>query len=134
MTQRIEIGGLRVAQDLYNLVRDEIAPGTGIDPDDFWSAFGAIVRDLTPRNRELLAERDRLQAEDLAKLCPEGCLEKPVTRSGSGSRLVIARRVRQAGRVWVAYWTAWWWVEHKCIPTEKRKEPRYDPKRKRGSK
>ena len=62
MTKRIEIGDLRVAQDLYNLVHDEIAPGTGIDPDDFWSAFGDLVRDLAPRNRELLAKRDQLQA------------------------------------------------------------------------
>jgi malate synthase len=62
MTARLQIGGLAVAEELFRLTRDEIAPGTGIDPDAFWAAFGDIVRDLTPRNRELLAERDRLQA------------------------------------------------------------------------
>jgi malate synthase len=62
MTARRDVGGLRVAQELYDLVRDEIAPGTGIDPDAFWASFGRIVRDLSPRNRELLARRDALQA------------------------------------------------------------------------
>jgi malate synthase len=62
MTARRDVGGLRVAQELHDLVRDEIAPGTGVDPDAFWAAFGRIVRDLTPRNRDLLARRDALQA------------------------------------------------------------------------
>lgn len=59
---RIDVGGLQVAKPLYDLVKDEIAPGTGVDPDRFWTAFGEIVRDLTPRNRDLLAKRDALQA------------------------------------------------------------------------
>jgi malate synthase len=62
MIERIDVGGLRVAKPLYDLVKNEIAPGTGIDPDGFWNSFGEIVRDLTPRNRELLAKRDALQA------------------------------------------------------------------------
>ena len=62
MIERIDVGGLRVAKSLYDLVKDEIAPGTGVDPDDLWVSFGEIVRDLTPRNRELVARRDALQA------------------------------------------------------------------------
>ena len=62
MIERIDVGGLRVAKPLYDLVKNEIAPGTGVDPDGFWTAFGEIVRDLAPRNRELLAKRDALQA------------------------------------------------------------------------
>ena len=62
MIERIDVGGLRVAKPLYDLVKEEIAPGTGVDPDRFWTAFGEIVRELTPRNRELLAKRDALQA------------------------------------------------------------------------
>ena len=57
----VEIGGLRVDEILYNLVRDEIAPGTEVDPDAFWMALGEIVRDLGPRNRELLEKRDDMQ-------------------------------------------------------------------------
>ena len=62
MIERIDVGGLRVAKPLYDLVKNEIAPGTGIDPDGFWESFGEIVRDLGPRNRELLAKRDAFQA------------------------------------------------------------------------
>ncbi len=61
MIERIDVGGLRVAKPLYDLVNDEIAPGTGVDADAFWTSFGEIVRALTPRNRELLAKRDRFQ-------------------------------------------------------------------------
>ena len=54
MADRIEIGNLQVAKVLDDLVRNEIAPGTGVDPDHFWQALGDIVRDLAPRNRALL--------------------------------------------------------------------------------
>ena len=57
MSNRITTGGLRIDEELYNLVRDEIAPGTGVDPDAFWTSFGAIVRDLAPLNEELLQQR-----------------------------------------------------------------------------
>ena len=57
----VEIAGLRINDVLYNLVRDEIAPGTDVDPDAFWTALGEIVRDLGPGNRELLENRDHIQ-------------------------------------------------------------------------
>ena len=63
MTERLEIGGLKIAKPLYDLVKNEIAPGTGIDHDAFWQSFAAILADLAPRNRELLAKRDALQAQ-----------------------------------------------------------------------
>ena len=63
MADRIEIGNLQVAKVLDDLVRNEIAPGTGVDPDHFWQALGDIVRDLAPRNRALLQKRDELQAQ-----------------------------------------------------------------------
>lgn len=62
MNEQVETAGLRIAASLHALVRDEIAPGTGVDPDAFWSALADIVRELEPRNRELLAQRDALQA------------------------------------------------------------------------
>ena len=39
----VEVAGLQVAQPLYDLVKNEIAPGTGVDPDSFWSALGEIA-------------------------------------------------------------------------------------------
>ncbi len=62
MSGRVEIGGLGIAKDLRDLVRDEIAPGTGVEPDAFWRSLADVVRDLGPKNRALLDRRDRLQA------------------------------------------------------------------------
>lgn len=58
----VAVGGLRVAQPLYNLVRDEIAPGTGVDPDVFWQTLETIVTKHGPKNRELLEQRKTLQS------------------------------------------------------------------------
>ena len=63
MSERVEIGGLRVATCLHDLVRDEVTPGTGVEPDAFWGSLAEIVRDLGPGNRALLDRRDRLQAQ-----------------------------------------------------------------------
>ncbi|HEY2920754.1 MAG TPA: malate synthase G [Candidatus Binatia bacterium] len=63
MANRVEIGGLKIDERLYRLVRDEIAPGTGVKVDSFWKSLGEIVRDLGPKNRALLAKRDRLQEQ-----------------------------------------------------------------------
>ena len=63
MTDRVTIGGLQVARVLSDLLRDNIAPGTGVEPAHFWSEFRAILEEFVPRNRALLAKRDHLQAE-----------------------------------------------------------------------
>ncbi|MCG6936387.1 MAG: malate synthase G, partial [Proteobacteria bacterium] len=62
MTERITINNLRIARCLHDLVADEIAPGTGINPDDFWHSFAAIVHELGPINQALLEKRNTLQA------------------------------------------------------------------------
>lgn len=61
MQQRVEIGNLKIAKSLYDVVNNEIAPGTGIAPEAFWTALGGIVRELAPKNRALLDKRDALQ-------------------------------------------------------------------------
>lgn len=63
MTQRIQVAGLQVAESLHDLVNNEVAPDSGIAPDQFWTALAGIVNDLTPENQELLAKRDQLQAK-----------------------------------------------------------------------
>lgn len=63
MTQRIQHHGLQVAANLSQFIEQEALPGTGLDADAFWQGFAALVQDLAPKNRKLLAERDRLQAE-----------------------------------------------------------------------
>ena len=61
MANRIEIGQLKIDEGLYRLVQDEIAPGTGVEADAFWTSLGEIVADLAPKNRALLDKRDALQ-------------------------------------------------------------------------
>ena len=61
MSERITIGGLQIAPQLFTFVEEEALRGSGISPEAFWSGLESIVDDLAPRNRELLAERDRLQ-------------------------------------------------------------------------
>ncbi len=63
MTERTPHHRLQVASNLARFIEDEVLPGTGIAPKAFWAGFDAIVADLTPKNRALLAERDRLQRE-----------------------------------------------------------------------
>ncbi|MCC2639162.1 MAG: malate synthase [Moraxellaceae bacterium] len=63
MTERIKQGDLEIAKELYDLVANEIAPGTGVEPSAFWSAFEKLAADLTPKNKALLAKRDEIQAQ-----------------------------------------------------------------------
>ena len=59
MSKYVEAEGLKIDESLFALVRDEIAPGTGVDPQAFWSSLAAIVRDLGPENAALLSLRSR---------------------------------------------------------------------------
>jgi len=63
MSKRVEMGGLRIDAELSALVRDEIAPDSGVDGATFWSNFAKIVRDLAPKNRALLNRRTALQRQ-----------------------------------------------------------------------
>ncbi|MGB6008383.1 malate synthase G [Castellaniella sp.] len=62
MTDRISSHGLQVAAVLHQFLEQEALPGTGVQPAAFWEGLAAIVHDLAPKNRALLAERDRIQA------------------------------------------------------------------------
>ena len=57
----IACGGLRVSKCLHDLIANEIAPGTGVDPENFWNALEKIVSDFGHKNRYLLNKRDDLQ-------------------------------------------------------------------------
>jgi malate synthase len=63
MTDRVVVGGLRVAKPLYDFITNEALPGSGVDPESFWAGVDKVVTDLTPRNDELLARRADLQAQ-----------------------------------------------------------------------
>ncbi len=82
MGNRIAIGNLNVDEGLYALVRDEIAPGTGIEADAFWKAFSDIVTAMASENRALLDKRDALQQQlDAWHLARQGELLDSATYS-----------------------------------------------------
>ncbi|OUR85251.1 malate synthase G, partial [Marinomonas sp. 42_23_T18] len=63
MTARIQEGGLQIAENLWQLVNDKIIPGTGIETKQYWASFEAILTDLAPKNKDLLAKRETLQTQ-----------------------------------------------------------------------
>jgi malate synthase len=63
MSTRTAIHGLQVDTALKRFIDDQVLPTVGVDGAKFWQGFDAIVRELSPKNAALLAERDRLQLE-----------------------------------------------------------------------
>lgn len=63
MTEYVKIGRIQVAEELYNFINSEVLPDSQVDEKAFWQGFGQLVHDLSPRNKELLAVRDELQAK-----------------------------------------------------------------------
>lgn len=61
MSETITHGRLRIDADFKRFVDDEILPGAGLSPDAFWRDFETLIHDLSDENRQLLAERDRMQ-------------------------------------------------------------------------
>ncbi len=63
MADRVEISGLEVDRGLYELIDQEIAPGTGVDSAHFWQSMAGIIAALGDSNKALLEKRDRLQIQ-----------------------------------------------------------------------
>ncbi|MBM4760679.1 malate synthase G [Bacillus sp. B15-48] len=61
MTEYVKSGNLQVAKELYDFINLEVIPGSQVDTEAFWLGFGQIVKDLAPRNKQLLAIRDEIQ-------------------------------------------------------------------------
>ena len=61
MTNRTQIGQLNVATELVDFINQELLPKIGRDEGQFWTGFEAIIKEFSPRNSSLLAEREDLQ-------------------------------------------------------------------------
>ena len=63
MSKRIELHGLSIDRALHDLVAEEIAPGSGTEPQEFWKGLAGIVADLGDKNRALLEARVSMQQQ-----------------------------------------------------------------------
>ena len=63
MTDRTALNGLLVDNRLKDFVEQNALPGTGVGAGQFCAGLAQAVADLMPKNRELLAKRDELQAQ-----------------------------------------------------------------------
>jgi malate synthase len=63
MVGRINKAGLQVAPVLVDFIETQALPGTGVDVDAFWTGFADLVSTMGPRGRDLLAQREELQAK-----------------------------------------------------------------------
>ncbi|MCB1383948.1 MAG: malate synthase G, partial [Notoacmeibacter sp.] len=61
MTARVEKNGLKIDKALHDFIVEQAIPGTGVNADAFFAAFGAAANELAVTNRALLAKRDALQ-------------------------------------------------------------------------
>jgi len=57
----VSVLDLRVDAALHRFLEDEALPGSGVDPDAFWTGLSAAVARLEPRRRALLRRREELQ-------------------------------------------------------------------------
>ncbi|WP_404322270.1 malate synthase G [Cytobacillus firmus] len=61
MENYVKTGSLQVARELYEFINSEALPGSFVDQEQFWSGLEALINDLTPKNKALLAKRDEIQ-------------------------------------------------------------------------
>ena len=58
MTNRIQRGDLQVSEELDKLISEKVCVNIDVEPEQFWNSFNAVVKEFTPRNKALLAERE----------------------------------------------------------------------------
>jgi malate synthase len=63
MNDRVERSGLQVDARLAQFLEGEVLAPLRRDPAQFWQGFSELLARFTPRNRELLAKRDKLQVQ-----------------------------------------------------------------------
>ncbi|GMB09748.1 malate synthase G [Thermolongibacillus altinsuensis] len=63
MKDYVKVGNLQVARIFYDFINSEVLPGSGLNSEQFWSDLETLIKDLTPKNKALLARRDEIQAK-----------------------------------------------------------------------
>jgi len=63
MQDRIALEGLRVAPEFVEFIEKGALPGTGVEPQAFWSGLARMVTELGSKNKALLEKRAEIQAQ-----------------------------------------------------------------------
>lgn len=63
MSEYVKQNGVQIAVELFNFVNERALPGTGVDQEKFWTGFADLLGRFAPVNAELLAKREKLQAQ-----------------------------------------------------------------------
>lgn len=63
MSEYVSQNDIQIAPELFEFVNDRALPGTGVDGAKFWQDFADLLGKFAPRNAELLAKRETLQAQ-----------------------------------------------------------------------
>jgi len=63
MTETLKYGGLTVAKELDDFLRNEIVDGLDVNADEFWSSLEDILNSFGLRNRDLLKKREVMQSQ-----------------------------------------------------------------------
>lgn len=54
---------LKVSPILADFIENDVLPGLKLEAADFWASLASVVDDLTPINKQLLVDRDEMQAK-----------------------------------------------------------------------
>ncbi|NVD27294.1 malate synthase G [Parasphingorhabdus flavimaris] len=63
MSEYVSQNQIQIARELFDFVNDRALSGTGVDPAEFWAGFAELLGKFAPRNAELLAKREDIQAQ-----------------------------------------------------------------------
>ncbi|MGB0508074.1 MAG: malate synthase G [Pikeienuella sp.] len=62
-TEYLNRADLKVARELAEFIETEALPNSGISAPDFWDGFSQLVGDFSPKNAELLEQRETIQKQ-----------------------------------------------------------------------
>ena len=63
MGEYVKVGNLQVASVLFEFINKDGLPGSGLNQEQFWVDFEKLVHDMSPKNKKLLARRDKIQTK-----------------------------------------------------------------------
>jgi len=63
MSKYVSQNAIQIAQELFDFINDRALPGTGVDGTQFWAGFANLLGKFAPRNADLLAKREDIQAQ-----------------------------------------------------------------------